>query len=62
MGTSKKAIRSLALLIAWIIWNEHNARTFNKKESSFLSVLAKIKSEVYAWIAARARPLAVLLE
>jgi len=46
MGTSKKAIRSLALLIAWIIWNERNARIFNKKESSFLSVLDKIKSEV----------------
>ena len=62
IGTPKKAIRSLALLITWIIWNERNARIFNKKESSFLSVLGNIKSEVYAWIAAGARPIAVIIE
>jgi len=60
-GMPRKAIRSLALLIMWVLWNECNARIFNRKESSFISVIGKIKEEVSAWIAAGARPLGALL-
>ncbi|KAG2586402.1 hypothetical protein PVAP13_5NG037608, partial [Panicum virgatum] len=60
-GIPKKGIRSLALLIMWIIWNERNARIFNRRESSFCSILGKIKEEVAAWIAAGARPLAAFV-
>ena len=61
-GTPRKAIRSLALLIMWVLWNERNARIFNRKESSFISVMARlIKEDVSAWIAAGARPLAALI-
>ena len=61
-GMPRKAIRSLALLIMWVLWNERNARIFNRKESSFISVMARlIKEDVSAWIAAGARPLAALI-
>ena len=60
-GMPRKAIRSLALLIMWVLWNERNARIFNRKESSFISVIGKIKEEVSAWIVAGARPLGALL-
>jgi len=59
--TPRKALRSLALLIMWVLWNERNARIFNRKESSFISVIGKIKEEVSAWIVAGARPLGALL-
>ena len=45
----------------WIIWNERNTRIFNRRESSFCSVLRKIKEEVAAWIAVGARPLAAIV-
>lgn len=41
----RKATRSLALLILWEIWLERNNRVFNRRESLFLTVMAKIKSE-----------------
>uniref|UniRef100_A0A0E0PZK5 Uncharacterized protein n=1 Tax=Oryza rufipogon TaxID=4529 RepID=A0A0E0PZK5_ORYRU len=41
----KKAIRTLALLVNWEIWNERNRRIFQYKDLSSGSLLAKIKEE-----------------
>ncbi len=53
----KKALRTLTLLVAWEIWNERNRRTFQQKELSMGSLLAKIKEEAKSWSLAGARDL-----
>ncbi|KAG2592888.1 hypothetical protein PVAP13_5NG584850 [Panicum virgatum] len=53
-------MRSLLLLISWEIWNERNGRIFRHKESSLLTLLAKIKEEARAWRLARAKCLSEL--
>jgi hypothetical protein len=45
------------LLVAWEIWNERNRRTFQQKELSATSLLAKIKEEAKTWALAGARSL-----
>lgn len=52
---SPKTMRSLLLLICWEIWNERNGRIFRHKESSVLTLLAKIKEEARAWRLAGAK-------
>nr|TKW03953.1 hypothetical protein SEVIR_7G077100v2 [Setaria viridis] len=60
-GISRKATRSLTLLIMWEIWNERNSRIFHHQGSSAPSLMAKIKSSANLWIAAGAKSLAGLL-
>jgi hypothetical protein len=57
----REASRSLALLISWEIWKERNARIFDRREPSALTLVVKIKSEVSLWIAAGAKCLAHLV-
>ena len=57
---SPKTMRSLLLLICWEIWNERNGRIFRHKESSVLTMLAKIKEEARAWRLAGAKCLSDL--
>ena len=40
-----KALRSLLLLVNWEIWKERNARIFDRRESSTIALLTKIKQE-----------------
>jgi len=47
--------------VIWEIWNERNARVFRNHETSALGLLAKIKSEASAWIAAGAKALESLI-
>jgi hypothetical protein len=51
---------SLILLVIWEVWKERNDRVFNRRETAPASLLAKIKSEASAWMAAGAKDLAIL--
>jgi hypothetical protein len=53
-------VRSLILLVIWEVWKERNDRVFNRREAAPPSLLAKIKSEAPAWMAAGAKDLALL--
>ena len=53
----KKALCTLTLLVAWEIWSEMNRRTFQQKELSAGSLLAKIKEVAKSWSLAGARDL-----
>jgi hypothetical protein len=56
----RKATRSLTLLILWEIWLARNNKVFNCHESSILTILAKIKNEVSAWLVVGAKELVTL--
>jgi hypothetical protein len=45
-GQSKKAMSSLAMLVSWEVWNESNARFFQKNVSTMMMVIAKTKEKV----------------
>ena len=60
-ATPRKAVRTLVMLVIWEIWKEINMRIFQHKESSALSLLAKIKNEAAAWAQAGATHLASLI-
>jgi hypothetical protein len=53
-------VRSLILLVIWEVWKERNDRVFNRRAAAPPSLLAKIKSEASAWMAAGAKDLALL--
>ena len=57
----RKAACSLSLLVIWEIWRERNARVFRNHETSALGLLAKIKGEAAAWVAAGAKALESLI-
>ena len=42
---NRKAMASLTLLVTWEIWNERNARVFNKKFATPCVILERIKRE-----------------
>jgi hypothetical protein len=46
--------------VNWEIWLERNDRVFNQHQSSIPTIMAKIKSEALAWIAAGAKGFATL--
>lgn len=60
-ATPQKAVRTLAMFVIWEIWKERNSRTFQRQESSALSLFAKIKNEATAWAQAGASHFASLL-
>lgn len=45
------------MLIMWELWKERNARVFETRESSTISLFAKIKEEANAWIMVGSRHL-----
>jgi hypothetical protein len=57
----RDASRSLTLLVTWELWKECNAGTFDRRESSVPSLMAKIKGEVSLWILAGAKGLAQIV-
>ena len=59
--THRKAIASLAMLIAWEIWMERNTRVFRNEHSTFARVVAKIKEEANLWSLAGAKALSILM-
>ena len=58
---SRKAGRSLTLLVIWELWKERNARVFRRREASTLTLMTNIKAEAAAWTLAGAKDLALLL-
>jgi len=62
MGSQKKAIRTLLLLVNWEVLKERHARTFARKRSRRLSLFQKIKEEARSWGLAGAKHLAALLD
>ena len=60
-GVPRSGLRSLILLVVWEIFKERNARTFQRKEQSTMSLLLKIKEEARAWSLAGAKHFASLL-
>jgi hypothetical protein len=48
-----KEAHSLAILTAWHIWKERNARVFNFRRSTELMVVTRIKDELEDWFSAR---------
>ena len=58
---SRKAGRSLTLLVIWELWKERNARVFRRREASTLTLMTNIKAEAAAWMLAGAKDLALLL-
>ena len=47
--------------IDYIYWKERNARIFDRRESSMIALLTKIKQEAGAWGVAGARHLLSIL-
>jgi hypothetical protein len=43
--TPRRALRCISLLIVWEIWKERNTRTFDRRESSTVMLIAKIRGE-----------------
>jgi hypothetical protein len=60
-GCSRKGLRSLLILVNWIIWRERNARTFDRRFSTSQQIITLIKCDMVAWIAAGPRQLATHL-
>ena len=58
---NRKAMASLTLLVVWEIWNERNARVFNKKFASPVVILEKIKREARMWVTAGAKHLGEIM-
>ena len=46
---SRKAGRSITLLVIWEVWKERNARVFRRQEAPTLSLVASIKAEAATW-------------
>lgn len=49
----RKALRTLTLLVIWLIWRERNSKVFNGQETSTTSIYVQIKEEASSWIVAR---------
>ncbi|KAF8733028.1 hypothetical protein HU200_015386 [Digitaria exilis] len=50
---SRKLFDSMVVLIAWNIWLERNARTFNRQDKTTTQLLAHISNEAAIWRQAR---------
>lgn len=48
-GTPKIPVRALTMLVTWEMWKKRNARVFQHREISALSLFAKIKKEANDW-------------
>ena len=60
-GQSRKAMISLAMLMAWEIWKERNARVFRNTASTANMVITKIREEAVLWGLAGAKALSTLM-
>lgn len=55
-----RAAHSLAVLIAWHIWKERNARVFNRNRNSEQTVFTRVWDECSNWASAGGRALSYL--
>jgi hypothetical protein len=60
-GPSKKAMKSLVMLVSWEIWKERNARVFRSGVSTLNMVVSKVKEEVTLWSVAGAEALSIVI-
>jgi hypothetical protein len=60
-GCSRKGLRSLLILVNWIIWRERNASTFDRRFLTSQQIITLIKCDAAVWIAVGASQLATLL-
>lgn len=58
---NRKAMASLTMLVSWVIWNERNARVFQKKSTPPFYILKTIQEEAKLWISAGARHLSNIM-
>ena len=59
--TNRKAMASLTMLVCWVIWNERNARVFQKKSTPPHYILKLIQEEARTWVTAGARHLSIIM-
>lgn len=50
---SRKTLDSLAVLTAWSLWLQRNARTFNRQVTGAAQLMEKIKQEALLWVQAK---------
>lgn len=60
-GPSRKALSSLAILVAWEVWKERNARVFQNHATTHAMLVSKIKNEVGLWSLAGAKALSLVI-
>jgi hypothetical protein len=58
---ARRELRCIIILVCWEVWNERNARIFERKESTPMQLLWKIKDEAALWAMARAKHVSNLL-
>lgn len=58
---NRKGMASLAMLVVWEIWNEHNARVFNNKFTMTGYIFYRIREEACIWVKATAKRLSNLM-
>lgn len=58
---NRKALASLAMLVAWEIWNERNARVFRKKHTPSSVFFDLVKKETRLWVLAGAKRLGEMM-
>ena len=61
MARRSKAMATLTLLTTWTIWNERNARVFQKKSTPPQIILRNLKEEARLWVLAGAKRLSNLI-
>ena len=60
-GEARKALASLAMLVAWDVWNERNSCVFRNKSTTTTLLVEKIKEEATMWCFAGAKALSDLV-
>jgi hypothetical protein len=60
LGDLRPAFDCLVMLVAWILWKERNARTFNQEICNVQELLSKLLREAQDWVAAGFVSLSVL--
>ena len=61
MARRSKAMATLTLLTTWTIWNERNARVFQKKSTPPQIILRNLKEEARLWVLAGSKRLSNLM-
>ncbi|KQJ94352.1 hypothetical protein BRADI_3g10071v3 [Brachypodium distachyon] len=62
VGTRRKAIASIAMLVIWELWNERNARVFRNISTMSLIIFYKIKNETRNWTLTGAKHMSSIMQ
>lgn len=57
----RPAFDTMTLLLAWIVWKERNARTFQRQAATLAQLRLKVVAEADAWVKAGFRSLAIAI-